>query len=47
MGLEVDHLPPSSAEVKIKVELISSPLMCLHVAEKTKFTSILPFTLRA
>jgi hypothetical protein len=36
-GHEVDHLPPSSAEVKNEWSCTSTPPICLYVVERNNF----------
>jgi hypothetical protein len=39
-GLEVDHLPPSSAEVKNEWSYASTPAICLHGRYRDNFTLV-------
>jgi hypothetical protein len=40
---EVDHSPPSSAEVKNEWSCISTPFICLHGMDRDNFTSFFTF----
>jgi len=45
-GVQVDHLPPSGAEVKIEWSYTSPPPICLHGMYRYSFTFLLLSSIR-